>query len=63
MPSLSLETAAPNSTWRASRPKGKCGGRQNAINATPQTRVGSLRTYGCIFKARLLYWAYYVPGR
>jgi hypothetical protein len=62
IPALTTSQYAPQSTWRASRNAKKCNGKANAINATPQTKVGSIRGYGCIFTARLLYWAYYVPG-
>jgi hypothetical protein len=63
VPSLITNQFVTGSTWRASRPKDKCSGRKNAIDAHPQTKVGSTRTYGCIFTDTLLYWAYYVPGR
>lgn len=45
--------------WRSSRDPGRCDDvRQNA----QQTRRGSLRTYGCIYRtARLLYTATFVP--
>jgi hypothetical protein len=53
-------------SWRASTGAKKCvrgnNARQRAIDARPQTKVGSSRSYGCIYNARLLYWAYYVPG-
>jgi hypothetical protein len=62
IPVLTTAQFAPQSTWRASRNAKKCNGKANAINAAPQTKVGSIRSYGCIFTARLLYWAYYVPA-
>jgi hypothetical protein len=62
IPVLTTAQYAPQSTWRASRNAKKCNGKRNAINAAPQTKVGSIRSYGCIFTARLLYWAYYVPA-
>jgi hypothetical protein len=63
IPALTTAQFAPQSTWRASRNAKKCNGKSNAINAKPQTKVGSIRGYGCIFTARLLYWAYYVPAK
>jgi hypothetical protein len=36
--------------------------RARAIAARPQTKIGSSRSYGCIYTDRLLYWAYYVPS-
>jgi hypothetical protein len=62
IPVLTTAQYAPQSTWRASRSAKKCNGKENAINAKPQTKVGSIRAYGCIFTARLVYWAYYVPS-
>jgi hypothetical protein len=54
-------------SWRASTGAKKCvrgnNARQRAIDARPQTKVGSSRSYGCIYNARLLYWAYYVPSK
>jgi hypothetical protein len=68
LPALVTNQFIKGSTWRASRKKGKCSGttpeqtRRLAIAARPQTKVGSVRQYGCIFTDTLLYWAYYVPG-
>lgn len=68
VPALTTNQFVDNSTWRASRKKGKCSGktpeetRRLAIAARPQTRIGSTRQYGCIFTDTLLYWAFYVPG-
>jgi hypothetical protein len=48
--------------WRSSRRKGKCSGAEDIQDGKPQTKVGSVRTYGCDYGgARLLYWGYYVP--
>jgi hypothetical protein len=68
VPALVTNQFVQNSTWRASRKKGKCSGktpeqtRRLAIEARPQTKIGSTRQYGCIFTDTLLYWAFYVPG-
>jgi hypothetical protein len=49
--------------WRASRGKGKCNSESDIKAGRPQQRIDSIRNYGCDYKtARLLYWAYYVPG-
>jgi hypothetical protein len=68
-PALASGTAiAQENSWRASRHSGKCSGatqeqtRALAIAARPQTKVKSVRQYGCTYTDRLLYWAYYVPG-
>jgi hypothetical protein len=62
IPSLITTQYAPQSSWRASRAPKKCGNGK-ALDARPQTKVGSIRDYGCIFTARLMYWGYYVPGK
>ena len=62
LPSLVTTQYSPHSSWRASRAPKKCGNNQ-ALKARPQTKVGSVRDYGCIFTARLMYWGYYVPGK
>jgi hypothetical protein len=71
---LSTKTWLPNfahdfgsgsgNIWRASRRTGRCAGFDNLTkNSRPQLDVGSVRTYGCTYKkARLLYWAYFVPN-
>jgi hypothetical protein len=60
VPALVTTQYAPQSSWRASRAPKKCGNNA-ALDARPQTKLGSTRSYGCIFTARLLYWGYYVP--
>jgi hypothetical protein len=68
VPALTTSDFVQGSSWRASRRKGRCRGdtisqtRRLAIEARPQTKVGSIRHYGCIYDDTLLYWAYYVPG-
>lgn len=70
VPALASQPYAKQSSWRASVGKKKClrpgqppnVQRQRAIAARPQTKVGSQRSYGCIYTDRLLYWAYYVPS-
>ncbi len=62
VPALATTEFAPHSSWRASRGAKKCGNGQ-ALKARPQTKIGSVRDYGCIFTARLMYWGYYVPGK
>jgi hypothetical protein len=57
--------------WRGSRSRRNCSPKSSDIsdirafahNSRPQQKVGSLRGYACDYtSARLLYWAYYVPG-
>jgi hypothetical protein len=57
--------------WRASRSRGDCAPKSGdpsdikafARDSKPQQKIGSQRGYGCDYTgARLLYWAYYVPG-
>jgi hypothetical protein len=48
--------------WIASRNDGTCS-EDEAPDAKPQQKKGSVRQYGCRFKGeRLLYWAYFVPS-
>jgi hypothetical protein len=60
--------AGNDNSWRASTGRKKCvrgsdaQRRARAIAARPQTKIGSSRSYGCIYTDRLLYWAYYVPS-
>jgi hypothetical protein len=63
---LSVPTWAPafainqsaNTKWQASRKKGKCTNTTDILAATPHEGLGSLRSYGCVYKtARLLYSA------
>jgi hypothetical protein len=71
IPALVSEPFAKQSSWRSSAGRKKCIKpgqppdlrRRRAIDARPQTKIGSTRSYGCIYTDRLLYWAYYVPGR
>jgi hypothetical protein len=51
--------------WRASRKSGECDTSKIPVakKSRPQQKVGSVRNYSCDYTAaRLLYWAYYVPG-
>jgi hypothetical protein len=51
--------------WRASREKGACDTSKIPVakKSRPQQKKGSVRNYRCDYSgARLLYWAYYVPG-
>jgi hypothetical protein len=57
--------------WRSSRTHPNCSPKNGSTRAVrrfakasrPQQKVGSTRTYGCDYSAaRLLYWAYFVPG-
>ncbi len=63
---LTIPTWAPafepglpaGNTWRASRMPGKCKNPTDVRQGQPQTRVGTLATYGCRYStARLLYTA------
>lgn len=62
VPSFVSDNRVRNSTWRASRDRGKCGDNQ-ARRARPHRRDGSIRQYRCAFGDRLLYWAYFTPSR
>jgi hypothetical protein len=63
---LSVPTWAPafainqsaNTKWQASRKKNACNDTNDILAGTPQDGVGTLRSYGCVYKtARLLYSA------
>ena len=63
---LSVPTWAPafainqgaNTKWQASRKKGNCKNVDDILAGTPHEGLGSLRSYGCVYKtARLLYSA------
>jgi hypothetical protein len=63
---LSVPTWAPafainqsaDTKWQASRKKESCNDTEDILAGTPQDAVGSLRSYGCVYKtARLLYSA------
>jgi hypothetical protein len=63
---LSVPTWAPafainqsaNTKWQASRKKSACNDTNDILAGTPQDGIGSLRSYGCVYKtARLLYSA------
>lgn len=48
--------------WIASRSPDECGD-EEILNAKPQDKKGSIRSYGCRFPGeRLLYWAYFLPN-
>jgi hypothetical protein len=66
---FAIDVPAKENVWRASRGSDTCEvGRsgkplQNLKRSKPQEKVGSSRSYGCIYRgARLLYWGYYVPS-
>jgi hypothetical protein len=49
---------AGNTTWQASRKKGKCNDTADIISGSAHDGIGTERSYGCIYKtARLLYSA------
>jgi hypothetical protein len=52
-------------SWVASRGSKKCEGEENLLEKSkPHQKVDTVRKYGCIYRrARLLYWAYFVPNR
>jgi hypothetical protein len=55
--------AGAGNQWRASRKPGRCDTSKIPVakKSKPQQKVGSVRNYGCDYKAaRLLYWAYFV---
>jgi hypothetical protein len=63
---LSVPTWAPafainqsaTTKWQASRKKGRCKSVDDILAGSPQEGLGSLRSYGCVYKtARLLYSA------
>jgi len=56
IPNLIASQRIGRSNWRASRPRGKCGANQ-ARNAKPHRKDGSVREYGCSFGDRVAYWA------
>jgi hypothetical protein len=67
------ELTANGDKWRASRSRKKCGddpnksdaeNREDLLSGKPQKKVGTTRTYGCTYNSsRILYQAYYVPGK
>ena len=64
-PNFATEISSGRNQWRGSRRKSRCNTSRlsNAKRSRPQQKVGSIRSYDCNYKAaRLLYWAYYVPG-
>ena len=67
MVALTVPTWAPafavglsnNEQWRSSRADARC---DDVSQDAAQMRLGSLRTYGCLYKtARLLYTATFIP--
>ncbi len=59
---FSLGLDRDDNQWVASRNEGECAENQ-AEDAKPQQKKGSVREYGCRFKGeRLLYWAWFVPS-
>lgn len=69
---LTIPTWAPafavglsrNSAWRASRPQGKCEGQANVQLRSSHERLGSRKTYGCVYRtARLNYRAWLATPR
>ncbi len=56
-PAFAINQAA-NTKWQASRKKEKCTNTEDILAGTPQEAIGTLRSYGCVYKtARLLYSA------
>jgi hypothetical protein len=50
-------------SWRASRSSSHCNSKSDIKNGSAQQKVGSIRSYGCLYKgARLLYSAGFVKG-
>jgi hypothetical protein len=51
-------------SWVASRGSQKCEGEENLLEKSkPHQKVDTVRKYGCVYRrARLLYWAYFVPS-
>jgi hypothetical protein len=48
----------PQTSWRASRPKGTCTSASEASTQTSQTTAGSVKQYYCLYQtAQLLYSA------
>jgi hypothetical protein len=53
-----------DNAWVASRGSKKCEGEENLLEKSkPHQKVDTVRKYGCVYRrARLLYWAYFVPS-
>ncbi len=65
-PLFAVNIPRSENLWRASQSPKRCitstSPLSYARNSRPHQKVGSTRTYGCVYHAaRLEYWAYYVP--
>jgi hypothetical protein len=65
LPNFAHARLGRDTAWVASRGSKKCEGEENLLEKSkPHQKVDSVRKYGCVYRgARLLYWAFFVPGR
>lgn len=64
VPNFAHDLEGHEDSWQASRTKKRCEGEKNLTERSkPHKGVGTTRVYNCSYqKARLLYWAYFVPN-
>lgn len=66
LPNFSVKNLSEKNVWVASRQPDECGAGDVETffqQSNPHLKEGSDRTYGCVYsRARLLYWAYFVPA-
>jgi hypothetical protein len=62
IPNFAVDLSNDNA-WRASRERDRCENPDDIKEGKPHGKVGTERTYGCLYRqARLLYQGFYVPG-
>lgn len=62
LPALAGSGLGGGNWWRASRPKGRCGGATDLAPASAQQELRQIRRWGCTYTgARLLYTVTYIP--
>jgi hypothetical protein len=62
IPNFAVDLPNDNA-WRASRERDRCENPDDIKDGKPHQKVGSTRTYGCLYRqARVLYQGFYVPS-
>jgi hypothetical protein len=62
IPNFAIDLSNDNA-WRASRDRSRCENPDDIKAGKPHQKVGSERTYGCVYRqARVLYQGFYVPA-